>query len=203
MMHLVCLDLEGVLVPEIWKAVARLTGIEALNRTTRDEPDYDKLMRFRLDLLGEHGITLPRIHEAITTLAPLEGAVAFIHWLRAQTRVIILSDTFVEFAEPLMRQLDYPTLLCHSLEVGADGRITGYRLRQPDQKRKAVEAFRGLNLNVIAAGDSFNDLTMLEAADQAILFRPAEGLPEQYPGFPVTQTHDELRAAIEAAFASA
>ncbi len=195
-MQLVCLDLEGVLVPEIWLAVAEKTGVEALRRTTRDEPDYDKLMRYRLDLLAQHGITLPQFQEVIGTLAPLEGAVEFLDWLQSETQVVILSDTFAEFARPLMRQLNWPTLLCHSLEVQLDGRITGYRLRQPDPKLKAVRAFQSLNLRVIAAGDSYNDLSMLLSADAAVLFRPPDSLVAEQPQLPVTRTHAELREAL-------
>jgi len=198
MMHLVCLDLEGVLVPEIWKAVASETGVAELQRTTRDEPDYDKLMRYRLDILEREGITLPRIQEVVGTLAPLEGAVDFVHWLRRQTRLIVLSDTFAEFAQPLMNQLGNPTLFCHNIEAAPDGRITGYRLRMPDQKRAAVHALQSLNFRVIAGGDSYNDLTMLRAADEAILFRPADAFAADNPDLPVTRTHAELRAALEA-----
>lgn len=195
-MKIVCLDLEGVLIPEIWKAVAEKTGVEGLLRTTRDEPDYDVLMRYRLDLLDQHDIRLPLIQEVIGTLTPLEGAQAFTAWLKSQTRVIILSDTFAEFAQPLMAQLDYPTLFCHELVVDAEGRITGYQLRQQDQKRKAVEAFRSLNFEIIAAGDSYNDLTMLKSADHGILFRPSEQFAAENPELPVAHLHDELKAEI-------
>jgi phosphoserine/homoserine phosphotransferase len=196
-MHLVCLDLEGVLVPEIWIAVADKTGRPELRRTTRDEPDYDKLMRYRLALLDQHGITLPMIQEVIGTLRPLDGALPFLEWLRARTQVIILSDTFEQFAAPLLRQLGWPTLLCHELETGPGGRITGYRLRQPDQKRRAVEALRGLNYQVIAAGDSHNDLAMLQAAHHGILFRPTDAFAAAHPNFPVTRDHAAMRAEIE------
>lgn len=196
-MNIVCLDLEGVLIPEIWIAVAEKTGIEGLTRTTRDEPDYDKLMRYRLDLMDEHGITLPQIQEVIATLSPLDGAQEFVAWLKSQTRVIILSDTFAEFAQPLMAQLDYPTLFCHELVVEPSGRIADYRLRQPDQKRKAVLAFKSLDFKIIASGDSYNDLTMLQTADHGILFRPAPQMVAEYPEFPVTETHGALRQAIE------
>lgn len=199
-MHVVCLDLEGVLLPEFWIAVAEATGLPQLRRTTRDEPDYDVLMRYRLRILEEHGLTLPRIHQAIHHLEPLPGAVEFIQWLVAQTRVIILSDTFVQFATPLMAKLGNPTLFCHELEVDPEGRILNYRLRQKDQKRKAVEALRSLAFQVIAAGDSYNDLSMLEAAHHGILFRPPPKLQEEYPHFPVTQTHAELRFCLESLF---
>jgi phosphoserine/homoserine phosphotransferase len=196
-MHLVCLDLEGVLVPEIWIAVAEKTGRAELRRTTRDEPDYDKLMRYRLDLLERHGITLTQIQEVIGTLRPLEGAREFLDWLRARTQVLILSDTFEQFAAPLMRQLGWPTLLCHELEVAPGGRITGYRLRLPDQKRRAVEALRAMNYDIIAAGDSHNDLAMLQAANHGILFRPTNAFAAANPQFPVTLDYPALRAEIE------
>jgi len=196
-MHLVCLDLEGVLVPEIWIAVAEKTGRPELRRTTRDEPDYDKLMRYRLDLLDRHGITLPQIQEVIGGLRPLDGAREFLEWLRARTQVLILSDTFEQFAAPLMRQLGWPTLLCHELEVAPGGRITGYRLRLPDQKRRAVEALRAMNYDIIAAGDSHNDLSMLQSANHGILFRPTEAFAAANPQFPVTRDHAALRAEIE------
>ncbi|MGF1484732.1 MAG: bifunctional phosphoserine phosphatase/homoserine phosphotransferase ThrH [Opitutales bacterium] len=193
MQKLVCLDLEGVLIPEIWMAVAVKTGVEELLRTTREEPDYNKLMRYRLELLARHTITLPQIQEVIGTLHPLEGAADFLNWLRAQTQVVILSDTFAEFARPLMKQLGWPTLFCHSLEVQPDGRITDYYLRQPDPKFKAVRAFQSLNLHVIAAGDSYNDLSMLQTADQGILFRPPDSLVQEQPQFPVAREHGALR----------
>jgi phosphoserine/homoserine phosphotransferase len=196
-MHLVCLDLEGVLTPEIWIAVAEQTGRPELRRTTRDEPDYDRLMRYRLGLLDQHGITLPAIQEVIGTLRPLDGAREFLDWLRARVPLVILSDTFAQFAAPLLRQLGEPLLLCHELEVAPGGRITGYRLRQPDQKRRAVEAFRGLNYDIVAAGDSHNDLSMLQAAHAGILFRPTAAFAAAHPEFPVTQDHPALRAEIE------
>ena len=200
-MHLVCLDLEGVLLPEFWIAVAERTGIPELRRTTRDEPDYDVLMRCRLKILDQHGLTLPAIHEAIRDLEPLPGAVEFTQWLKGAAPFIILSDTFLQFAAPLMAKLGSPTLFCHELEVDADGRITGYKLRQKDQKKKAVESLRALNFNVIAAGDSFNDLAMLRAADSAILFRPTEAFAKANADLPVAVTHDELKAAIQARMA--
>lgn len=202
-MHVVCLDLEGVLVPEIWLAVAAKTGIKALERTTRDEPDYDVLMRYRLDILREHKITLPLIQEVIGTLKPLDGAVDFLAALRQQTQVIILSDTFAQFASPLMRQLGWPTLFCHELVVDDAGTITGYALRQPDQKRKAVHALQALAFSVIAAGDSYNDLTMLLSADHGILFRPPASLEQEQSQLPVTHDHAALLQAIEAALVPA
>jgi phosphoserine / homoserine phosphotransferase len=195
-MHLVCLDLEGVLLPEFWIAVAERTGIPELRRTTRDEPDYDALMRARLAILDRHGLTLPAIHEAIHDLEPLPGAVEFTTWLRGVAPLIILSDTFSQFAAPLMARLGNPTLFCHELEVDAKGRITGYKLRQKDQKKKAVEALRSLNFNIIAAGDSFNDLAMLRAANSAVLFRPTEAFAKANADLPVATTHEELKAAI-------
>ena len=195
-MHLVCLDLEGVLLPEFWIAVAERTGIPELRRTTRDEPDYDVLMRYRLDLLEKHALTIGAIHEAIRDLEPLPGARKFLDWLIANTRVIVLSDTFVQFSKPMMAKLGHPTLLCHELDIDDDGRIRDYLLRQPDQKRRAVEAFRALNFRVISAGDSWNDLSMLQASDVGILFRPPESLRHSHPEFPVTGDHSELREAI-------
>lgn len=197
-MHLVTLDLEGVLVPEIWIGLAERTGIDALRRTTRDEPDYDTLMRYRLDILRREGIRIDTIHEVIRTMEPLEGARGFLDWLRGRTRVIILSDTFAEFASPLMARLDHPTLFCHELDISANGDITGYRLRLPDQKKRAVEAFRGLGFRVAAAGDSYNDVSMLEAADSAILFRPPDSLKAERPEWPVAGDHAALRGHLSA-----
>ena len=199
-MDIVCLDLEGVLLPEFWIAVAEATGIDEFRRTTRDEPDYDVLMRYRLDLLDKHGLTIDAIHEAIKDLEPLPGAVAFTEWLVATSRLIILSDTFVQFAEPMMAKLGNPTLFCHELEIDDTGKILNYHLRQPDQKRKAVQALKQLDFRVIAAGDSWNDRTMLQEADHGILFRPPESLREAERQMVVTQTPEELKQAIEAAF---
>jgi phosphoserine/homoserine phosphotransferase len=196
-----CLDLEGVLVPEIWIDVAERTGIPALRRTTRDEPDYDVLMRGRLRILDEHRLTLPDIQDVIAGMRPLDGALEFLGWLRERTQVVILSDTFSQFAAPLMRQLGWPTLFCHQLTVDASGRITGYSLRIDDGKRRAVEALRGLAFRVVAAGDSYNDTTMLAAADAGILFRPPQNVIDDFPQFPVTRSYDELRAAFVAASA--
>lgn len=201
-MDIVCLDLEGVLLPEFWIAVAEATGIPELKRTTRDEPDYDVLMRYRLDLLDKHQLTIDAIHEAIKDLEPLPGAVEFTEWLLRTSRLIILSDTFVQFSAPLMAQLGNPTMFCHELDIDEQGVIRDYCLRQPDQKRKAVQALKSLNFRVIAAGDSWNDRTMLQEADHGILFRPPNSLREAEPQMPVTQTHDELKAAIETAFES-
>ena len=194
---LVTLDLEGVLIPEVWIAVAERTGLEALTRTTRDEPDYDVLMRYRLDILEQNGLTMSLIEDVISGLAPLDGAKKFLDELRTQTQVIILSDTFEQFARPFMRQLGWPTVFCHRLVVD-DDRITDYELRQPDQKRKSVQAFHGLNYKVIAAGDSYNDTTMLNEADAGFLFHAPENVIAEFPQFPALKTFDELLAAITA-----
>ena len=200
-MRIVCLDLEGVLVPEIWIEFAARTDIPALARTTRDEPDYDKLMRGRLALLREHGLGLPDIQDVIAQMSPLSGAREFLDALRQVYEVIILSDTFYEFARPLMRQLGLPTLFCHSLEADADGTVVAYRLRMPDQKREAVRRLKELNFVVVAAGDSYNDTAMLAEAHRGILFHPPESVVREFPQFPVTRTYAELRRAIDGAFA--
>jgi phosphoserine/homoserine phosphotransferase len=196
---LVTLDLEGVLVPEIWIAFAEKTGITELRRTTRDEPDYDRLMRGRLAILDQHGLKLPDIQAVISTLAPLDGAKDFLDELRALTQVIILSDTFEEFAQPLMRQLGWPTIFCHQLQTDATGRITDYRLRQPNQKQKAVAAFKALNYRVIAAGDSFNDTTMLAEAHRGFFFHAPESIRAQFPQFEAYDAYADLLSAIRAA----
>ena len=193
---IVTLDLEGVLVPEIWIAFAEKTGIEQLKLTTRDIPDYDELMTGRLAILNEHGLKLADIQEVIGTLAPLEGAKAFLDELRSITQVVILSDTFLEFAKPLMEQLAWPTIFCHDLEIDAEGRVAHYRLRQPDQKRKAVAAFRSLNYRVIAAGDSYNDTTMLGEADTGFLFRSPDNVKAEFPQFRSAEEYDELMGLI-------
>ena len=198
-MQMICLDMEGVLVPEIWIEVARRSSIAELTRTTRDEPDYDKLMRFRLELLREHGLKLPDIQGAIEGMGPMAGAREFLDDLRSRYQVLILSDTFYEFAQPLMRQLGWPTLLCHRLVVDADGSVRDYKLRMPDQKRHAVEALRGLNFQVIAAGDSYNDTGMLGAAHAGFFIHPPESIVAQFPQFPVTRSYAELTRAIDAA----
>lgn len=198
----VTLDLEGVLVPEIWIAVAERTGIEALRRTTRDEPDYDKLMRYRIELLAEHGLTMSLIADVIAGLEPLEGARAFLDELRRRTQVIILSDTFEQFGQPLMAQLGWPTLLCHRLVV-ADDRIVGYTLRQVDQKRHAVNALRGLNYRVIAAGDSYNDTAMLGAAHAGFLFHAPANVRAEFPQFPALDDYDTLLTHLTAALVPA
>lgn len=196
-----CLDLEGVLVPEIWINVAERTGIEALRRTTRDEPDYDVLMRGRLKILDERGLKIGDIQEVIAGMGPLDGAAEFLDWLRDRHQVVILSDTFYEFAAPLMRQLGHPCLFCHSLVIDADGRVSDYRLRIGDGKRKAVAAFRQLNFQTIAAGDSYNDTSMLQEADAGILFRPPDNVVAEFPQFPVARTYEQLKGAFEAAAA--
>ncbi len=200
-MKIACLDLEGVLVPEIWINVSRKTGIAELSRTTRDEPNYDKLMRERIEILDRHGLKLADIQKVIGTMAPLDGAASFLDWLRERFPLIVLSDTFDQFAGPLMRQLGRPALFCNTLEIDDAGRIAGYRLRQPDGKRKAVVALRSLALRVIAAGDSYNDTTMLAEADAGILFRPPDNVAREFPQFPVTRSYDELRDAFAAAVA--
>ena len=202
-MRIVCLDLEGVLVPEIWIEFAGRAGIPALRRTTRDEPDYDTLMKYRLAILAEHRLGLPDIQDVIAGMTPLPGARAFLDSLRESYQVVILSDTFYEFAHPLMRQLAWPTLFCHSLEIDPEGVVTGYRLRMPDQKRQAVRRFRELQFKVVAAGDSYNDTAMLEAAHGGILFSPPENVAREFPQFPVVRDYDALRAEIDRAFARA
>lgn len=194
---IVTLDLEGVLIPEIWVAVAEQTGIHGLLRTTRDEPDYDVLMRYRLGLLVEHGLTMSLIEDIISGLAPLSGAYDFLTKLRANTQVIILSDTFEEFAQPFMRQLNWPTVLCHRLVVTND-HIVDYRLRQPDQKRKSVQAFHRMNYRVVAAGDSYNDTTMLGEADAGFLFHAPANVIAEFPQFRALDSYDELFDAITA-----
>ncbi len=195
-MQIVCLDLEGVLVPEIWIAFSERTGIPELRRTTRDEPDYDKLMRGRLEILRRHRLGLPDIQKVIAAMGPEAGAKAFLDDLRARHQVVILSDTFYEFAMPLMAQLGMPTLFCHRLETDAHGFLTGYRLRMPDQKRASVRALKSIAFEVIAAGDSYNDTAMLAAADAGILFRPPQNVADEFPQFPVVGDYQALAAAI-------
>jgi phosphoserine/homoserine phosphotransferase len=200
-LQVVCLDMEGVLVPEIWIEFSKRSGIPELSRTTRDEPDYDKLMRFRLELLDRHGLKLADIQRVIADMGPLPGAREFLDDLRTRYQVFILSDTFYEFADPLMRQLGRPTLLCHRLEIDAEGRVRDYRLRMPDQKRAAVNALRGLNFQVMAAGDSYNDTAMLGAAHAGFFIHAPERITSQFPQFPVTGSYSELTAVIDAAAA--
>ena len=192
-MEIACLDLEGVLVPEIWIAFAEKTGIQELEKTTRDEPDYDVLMNYRLDLLRQHGLGMNEIQEVIASLKPLDGAVEFIDWLRERFQIVILSDTFYEFASPLMKQLGYPTLLCHRLESDANGAVTNYKLRQANPKRQAIVAFKSLYYRTIAAGDSYNDTTMLGEADAGILFHAPQNVIDEFPQFPAVQTFAALK----------
>ena len=193
-MELACLDLEGVLIPEIWINFAEKTGIDELKATTRDIPDYDVLMKQRLRILDEHKLGYHEIQEVIATLSPLEGANDFVDWLRERFQVVILSDTFYEFAQPLMRQLGFPTLLCHRLKLDENGRVVDYLLRQKDPKRQSVKAFHSLNYRVIAAGDSYNDTTILSEADQGILFKAPPNVIEEFPQFPAVFTYEDLKA---------
>jgi phosphoserine/homoserine phosphotransferase len=189
---MVCLDLEGVLVPEIWINVALKTGIEELKITTREMPDYDKLMKQRLAILDRHQLTIDDIQDVIAKMGPLEGAVDFIGWLRDRCQVIILSDTFYQFAFPLMKQLGCPTLFCNQLEIDGTGRIADYHMRMQNQKKHSVAAFKSLNFFTMAAGDAYNDTAMLGEADSGFFFRPPDHLPKEFPQFPVTQTYGEL-----------
>ena len=196
-MRLVCLDLEGVLVPEIWIAFSEATGIPEFRRTTRDEPDYDKLMRFRIDLLTKHNLKLPDIQKVIGGMDPLPGAVDFVNNLRERTRLVLLSDTFEQFAKPLMAKLGYPMLFCNSIETNADGAVTGYTLRQKNGKKCAVAAFKTLNFKVFAAGDSYNDLAMIEEADSGCLFRAPEGIRKDYAHLPCVDTFEDFLKQID------
>jgi len=200
-LFIACLDLEGVLVPEIWIEFSKRTGIPELSRTTRDEPDYDKLMRGRLAILERHGLGLPDIQKVIAGMGPMPGAREFLDWLRERFQVVILSDTFYEFGMPLMRQLGFPTLLCHKLEVDAKGIVRDYKLRQREAKRESVRAFKALQFKVVAAGDSYNDTAMLAEAHAGILFRPPQNVIDEFPQFPVTRSYDELAQAFLAAAA--
>lgn len=192
-MEVACLDLEGVLVPEIWINFAEATGIEELKATTRDIPDYNVLMKQRLALLNQHGLGLPDIQAVIDQMGPMEGAREFVDWLRERFQVVILSDTFYEFAQPLMRQLGWPTLFCHKLIVDEAGKVVDYKLRQQDPKRHSVKAFHSLNYRVIAAGDSYNDITMLSEAEAGILFKAPENVIREFPQYPIAFTYNELR----------
>ncbi|MCP4112303.1 MAG: bifunctional phosphoserine phosphatase/homoserine phosphotransferase ThrH [Desulfobacteraceae bacterium] len=195
-MNIICLDMEGVFVPEIWINVAEKTGIEELRLTTRDISDYDVLMKRRLNILREHSITLKDITDVIATMEPLDGALEFLDWLRARMPVIIVSDTYIEFAGPLMKKLGWPALFCHNLSTDDKGLIAGYHLRQKDGKRKTVIALKSLNYKIIGVGDSYNDITMLKEADTGILFKPPENVKEEYPQFPVTYTYEEVKNII-------
>ncbi len=196
-MWVVCADLEGVFVPEIWVNVAKKTGIEKLKLTTRDIKDYDELMTYRLRILDENNLKIKDIQNVIASLKPLEGALDFVRWLREVTRFAIVSDTFIEFAQPLMDQLENPLLLCHSLEIDEIGRVINYKLRQPDPKRKTVEAFQSLQYKVLAFGDSYNDISMLKAAEVGILYCPPDNVIADYPEFPVVRDIQELKNLIK------
>ncbi len=195
-MEIVCLDLEGVLVPEIWIAFAEATGIPEFRRTTRDEPDYDKLMKYRIDLLDRHGLKLKEIQDVIGTIRPLDGAADFLDRLREKTQVLILSDTFDQFGRPLMKQLKWPSLFCNTLEVDADGRVTGYKLRCPQTKLTTVKALQSCGFETIAAGDSFNDLGMIRASKEGFLFRSTDRIKADNPDLPAFETYDEFLDAI-------
>ena len=198
-MNIVCLDMEGVLTPEIWIAFAEATGIPELRRTTRDEPDYDKLMKYRIAILKEHGLGLKEIQEVISTVDPLDGAKEFLDELRSLTQVLILSDTFTQFAGPLMKKLGMPTIFCNTLEVAENGEITGYRMRIEKSKLATVKALQSIGFETIAAGDSFNDLGMIEASKAGFLFRSTEQIKKDYPQFPAFEEFDDFLAAIKAA----
>ena len=200
-MYIVCSDLEGVFVPEIWINVAEKTGIEELRLTTRDISDYDVLMKKRLAILEENGLKIHDIQAVIATMNPLDGAVEFLNWLRSRTQIIVVSDTFVQFAGPLMKKLGWPTLFCHTLSLAPDGSVTGYQLRQHDSKREAVISLRRLNYDTIAVGDSYNDISMLKEADHGILFRPPENVKSEFPEFPLSYSYDELRQILQKIFA--
>lgn len=198
-MYITCLDVEGVLVPEIWVAFAEESGIMELKRTTRDEPDYDKLMRWRLDILREHGLGLKEIQETISKIDPLPGAKEFLDELRSFSQVILISDTFTEFAEPLMEKLGYPTLFCNSLEVADDGEITGFKMRVEQSKLSTVKALQSIGFDTIASGDSYNDLGMIKASKAGFLFRSTPAIKEENPEIPAYETYEELMRAIRAA----
>lgn len=198
-MNIVCLDLEGVLVPEIWIAFAEETGIPELKRTTRDEPDYDKLMKYRINILKEHGLGLKEIQDTIAKIDPMPGAKEFLDELRAMTQVIIISDTFTQFAGPLMKKLGYPTIFCNSLEVAEDGEITGFKMRIENSKLTTVKALQSIGYDTIASGDSHNDLGMIKASKAGFLFRSTDEIKKEYPELPAFETYDELMAAIKEA----
>ncbi|MBO9495417.1 bifunctional phosphoserine phosphatase/homoserine phosphotransferase ThrH [Thalassotalea sp. G20_0] len=198
-MDVVCLDLEGVLIPEIWIEFATHTGIDELRATTRDIPDYDELMTMRLSILDKHKLGLNEIRAVISGMKPLEGAVDFVNWLRSEFQLIILSDTFYEFADPFMVQLGRPTLFCHRLEVAESGKVTGYKLRQKDPKRASVKALKSLNYRVLAAGDSYNDTTMLSEADAGFLFKAPDNVIAEFPQYPSITNYDDLRTVLRAA----
>lgn len=196
-MHIICSDLEGIFVPEIWINVAEKTGIEELRLTTRDISDYDVLMKKRLAVLDEYGLKIDDIKKVIASMSPLDGALEFLDWLREASQIVIVSDTFVEFARPLMKKLGWPTLFCHTLSIDSNGSIRGYVLRQNDSKREVARALKNLNYFTIAIGDSYNDITMLKEADTGILFRPPENVKNEFREFPVTYSYDELKIKIQ------
>ena len=196
-MHIVCSDLEGIFVPEIWINVAEKTGIKELRLTTRDISDYDVLMKRRLAILDENRLKIDDIKAVIATMDPLDGALEFLDWLRSSIQVIVVSDTFEQFARPLMKKLGWPTLFCHTLSITPDGSIAGYKLRQKDSKREAVISLKNLNYDTIAVGDSYNDITMLKQADNGILFDPPENVKNEFPEFPVTYSYDDLKNIIQ------
>ena len=200
-MYITCLDLEGVLVPEIWIAFAEASGIPELKKTTRDEPDYDKLMRWRLGVLKEHGLGLKEIQQTIAKIDPMEGAKEFLDELRSITQVVIISDTFTQFATPLMKKLGWPTILCNTLEVAPSGEITGFKMRCPQSKLTTVKALQSIGYETIASGDSFNDLAMIQASKAGFLFRSTEKIKKDYPNLPAFETYDELLNAIKKAMA--
>ena len=197
-MNIVCLDMEGVLVPEIWIAFAEESGIPELKKTTRDEPDYDKLMRYRLDILKQHGLGLKEVQETIAKIEPMDGAKEFLDELRSLTQVIILSDTFTQFAGPLMKKLGMPTIFCNTLEVAEDGEITGFRMRVENSKLTTVKALQSIGFETIASGDSYNDLGMIKASKAGFLFKSTDKIKADYPELPAYETYDELLAAIKA-----
>ena len=199
-MHIVCSDLEGVFVPEIWINVAEKTGIEELRLTTRDISDYDVLMKKRLAILDENGLKINDIQAVIATMNPLEGAMEFLNWLRSRIQIVVVSDTFVQFAGPLMEKLGWPTLFCHTLSIAPDGSVTGYKLRQKDSKREAVISLKRLNYDTIAIGDSYNDITMLKEADNGILFCPPENVKNEFPEFPLSYSYNELKHILRKIF---
>jgi phosphoserine/homoserine phosphotransferase len=201
-MHIVCSDLEGVFIPEIWINVAKKTGIEELKLTTRDISDYDVLMKRRLNILKENSLKLKDIQDVIDQMDPLPGALEFLNWLRSQTQVIIVSDTYVQFAGPLMKKLGYPTLFCHTLEVSENDSVIGYKLRQKEGKKKTVQALRSLKYNIIAVGDSYNDIDMLKEADMGILFCPPQNVIDEFPELPVTTDYEQVKQILEKAFLS-
>jgi phosphoserine / homoserine phosphotransferase len=200
LMNIICSDLEGVFVPEIWINVAEKTGIEELRLTTRDISDYDVLMKKRLGILKENNLKIKDITDVISTMEPVDGACEFLDWIRSQVQIIVVSDTFVQFAGPLMEKLGRPPLFCHSLSIEPDGTVSGYNLRQQNAKKKTVEALKTLNYRVTAFGDSYNDIAMLQEADSGILFRPPENVIQEYPEFPVTNNYNELKTILQEIF---